>query len=133
MMITYDYVARILAANNFNSTDFLCSDGARITIIPCSQVSEIKSLDDVEYFLVHGDMPWMGNSDLQKIVDDMNNHAKLLAEIEDEKTQLRAYFDQHQANGWDDESWSWYSDWHKDVYGYRPHGRVCGEYVSIYG
>lgn len=25
--------------------------------------------------------------------------------------------------------WSWYSDWHKDTFGYRPHGIVCGEYI----
>ena len=25
-----------------------------------------------------------------------------------------------------------YSDWHKDVFGFRPHGMVCGQYVSPY-
>jgi hypothetical protein len=28
------------------------------------------------------------------------------------------------------ETWEWYSDWHKDVFGYRPHGIVCGEYIN---
>lgn len=30
------------------------------------------------------------------------------------------------------ERWGFYSDWHKDVFGYRPHGVVCGKYVSPY-
>lgn len=34
-------------------------------------------------------------------------------------------FDEIDPNNWD-----WYSDWHKDVYGYRPHGIVCGIYVN---
>lgn len=28
------------------------------------------------------------------------------------------------------ERWSSYSDWHKDVFGFRPHGMVCGEYIN---
>ena len=43
--------------------------------------------------------------------------------------KLRAYYDQHIAdrewNEIDPECWDFYSDWHKDVYGYRP-GRCPG-------
>lgn len=28
------------------------------------------------------------------------------------------------------ERWDGYSDWHKDVFGYRPHGIVCGVYIN---
>ena len=28
--------------------------------------------------------------------------------------------------------WGFYSDYHKDVFGYRPHAVVCGVYVSPY-
>jgi hypothetical protein len=30
----------------------------------------------------------------------------------------------------DPNCWDFYSDWHKDVFGYRPHGIVCGEYIN---
>jgi hypothetical protein len=30
----------------------------------------------------------------------------------------------------DQDTWGWYSDWHKEVFGYRPHGIVCGEYID---
>lgn len=37
---------------------------------------------------------------------------------------LRKFYDDHIANrGWDEidpDAWSWYSDYHKDVFGYRP-------------
>ena len=26
--------------------------------------------------------------------------------------------------------WGYYSDYHKDCFGYRPHGVVCGEYIN---
>lgn len=43
--------------------------------------------------------------------------------------KLRAYYDQHIAGReWDEidpECWDFYSDWHKDVYGFRP-GRRPG-------
>ena len=48
--------------------------------------------------------------------------------------KIREYFAEHfEGRTWntiDPEDWSFYSDWHKDVFGYRPHGIVCGEYIN---
>ena len=48
--------------------------------------------------------------------------------------KLRQYFFEHfYGKTWeeiDENDWQWYSDWHKDVYGYRPHGIVCGVYIN---
>lgn len=58
-----------------------------------------------------------------------------------EEPKLRAYFAKHFAGKTFDEisesaelcmMWDMYSDWHKEVFGYRPHAVVCGEYVSPY-
>lgn len=47
---------------------------------------------------------------------------------------IRDYFATHfEGKAWKDidpENWDYYSDWHKDVFGYRPHGIVCGEYIN---
>lgn len=131
-MLTYDFVENALVKNGFNPTSFTCDDGAEVVITPCFYEDKVERADQCEYFLVDGDLPWMGGSSLEKVVNDLNRHASLVAESEDEKKQLLDFFNQHQVNGWDDDSWSWYSDWHKDVYGYRPHGYVCGEYVRPY-
>ena len=44
--------------------------------------------------------------------------------------KLKAFYDEHIANkAWDDidpEAWNWYSDYHKDVFGYRPKGITFG-------
>lgn len=48
--------------------------------------------------------------------------------------KIRAYFAEHiEGKTWaeiEPERWEFYSDWHKDVFGYRPHGIVCGEYIN---
>ena len=53
---------------------------------------------------------------------------------EENEPKIREYFERNFAGKeWKDinpDDWSWYSDWHKDVFGYRPHGIVCGIYVS---
>ena len=47
---------------------------------------------------------------------------------------IRDYFARHfEGKTWhqiDPENWQFYSDWHKDVFGYRPHNIVCGEYIN---
>jgi hypothetical protein len=51
-----------------------------------------------------------------------------------EEDEIREYFAEHfEGKIWDEiepERWEFYSDWHKDVFGFRPHGIVCGVYVS---
>ena len=48
--------------------------------------------------------------------------------------KLRAYFAEHiEGKTWselDPNRLDFYSDWHKDVFGYRPHGIVCGVYIN---
>ena len=131
-MMTVQFVADMLTGNRFRHTRFTCPDGVDVTITPCFYGGEIADISECEYFLVDGDLPWLGGPSLEKVVADLNRHAELVASADAEKIELRKFFDEHQAHGWDDDSWGWYSDWHKDVYGFRPHGRVCGEYVSPY-
>ena len=48
--------------------------------------------------------------------------------------KIREYFAKYiegrTFNNIDPQDWDFYSDWHKDVFGYRPHGIVCGEYIN---
>ena len=53
---------------------------------------------------------------------------------EENEPKIREFFAKHiEGKTWeeiDPECWGSYSDWHKDVFGYRPHGIVCGEYIN---
>lgn len=128
-MLTNESVIKAFQANNFKDTVLTCPDGAEVVVSPCGY-GEITSVAQCEYFLVYGDLPWMGAETLEALVKQLNRHAQDVQEAQREKDKLARYFRNHEASGWDDDSWEWYSDWHKDLYGYRPHGRVCGEYIS---
>ena len=79
----------------------------------------------------------------------LDNHPEyFINEEEEEKAyfaenepKLRQYFKDHfEGKSWNEiesdeklyDCWGFYSDWHKDVYGYRPHGIVCGQYINPY-
>lgn len=53
---------------------------------------------------------------------------------EDNEPKIREFFHERiEGKAWeeiDSADWDFYSDWHKDVFGYRPHGIVCGEYIK---
>jgi len=128
-IITRESLVSQWEKNGFGKITVTCPDGATATISPCFY-GEPKSVSDCEYFLVYCDLPWMGGSNLDKVIDELNRHEEFVMEAEADKAELRAYFNEHQEKGWDRESFSFYSDWHKDLYGYRPHGYVCGEYIN---
>ena len=69
-----------------------------------------------------------------------NRYCELRAiEQEEYKRQnigmLRTFYDDHIAGKTyaeiPDEDWEWYSDFHKDVFGYRPRSLNFGEYVPV--
>lgn len=134
--LTVDTVCHLLARNRWAKTKIVCPDGARAVVTPCGYgpngYGDIHSVSDCEFFLIDWDFSWSGEYNVEALVKTLNRHAELKAEHEDSKAKLRKFFDDHNASGWSDDDWDCYSDWHKDVYGYRPHGRVCGEYVRPY-
>jgi hypothetical protein len=83
----------------------------------------IKTLD--EFF------DWMLNNHSEMIYDYREADKKYREENE---PKIREYFAKYiegrTFNNIDPYDWEFYSDWHKDVFGYRPHGIVCGEYIN---
>ena len=126
-----DMLEAIFSANNWGDTEIICPDGTPVLVTPCTY-GEVASRDDVDYYLVYADIPWMGCDSLEKLAKELNEHADALKKQEASRARLLEYFKEHEASGWDDDSWGFYSDWHKDEYGYRPHGHVCGVYVEPY-
>lgn len=130
--MTKEYIANKLAENNWNTTEIKLADGSSVCITPCCSGprSLIRTIDDCEFFLVDSDITCLSDDNIDTIAENLTNITQLRAEDDKEKTRLHRYFEEHEENGWDSDSWGWYSDWHKDLYGYRPHGRVCGVYVN---
>ena len=87
--------------------------------------------------------------DFDDLVDIVMNHPAKQNEVQAEsdryfaenEPKVRAYFKEHfEGKTWEEirqdeelyDCWGWYSDWHKSVFGYRPHAVVCGTYVRPY-
>lgn len=115
---------RIVAAQFQEITVRMACNGDEVTIKPCSVV-EPKSFDQVEYYLVFSpSLPWLGGDTLEKIAEQLNGYKKMLEGVEDDKKKLSDIKKQLEQGGigrdeWDD-LYSFYSDYYKDIYGYRP-------------
>ena len=80
-----------------------------------------------EYWLAYGLLRdgFETLDELAAYIINYDNEKKIHAE---EVAKITKYFNEEIRNGIG--NWDWYSDWHKDVFGYRPHGLVCGQYVN---
>ena len=86
----------------------------------------VECVDDFFYWVLNNKPEWVFN-----YVEEEKRYR------EDNEPKIREYFEKNfEGKTWneiDPDNWSFYSDWHKDVFGYRPHGIVCGEYVNPHG
>ena len=121
---------RIIAAQFQEISVTMACNGDEVTIKRCGGVVEPKSFDQVEYYLVFApSLPWLGGDTLEKIAEQLNGYKKMLEEAEDDKKKLLGIKKRLEQGGIDRDEWddlySYYSDYHKDVYGYRPRDVVC--------
>lgn len=83
----------------------------------------VTDASSVEYLLFGGSC-WA--SHLSGEPENVQKHLDHVQEIRDswyaEAARLKTYLEQHKTDWTGDESYDFYSDWHKDVFGYRPRG-----------
>lgn len=94
--------------------------GDPVTITFCS-FGNINSINDIEYYLVDCRFPWAGSSRIDDIANLLNNWTSKIEEENSEKKQIIDYYNKYY--GTDEFDADWFSDWHKDVFGFRPHGK----------
>ena len=102
--------------NEINLTVKATGDKVKITL--CG-MADIKSVNDVEFFLVECRFPWSSSSKIEDIAKLLNNWQANIDEEDSEKQKLRKYYEE--KYGTEKFDYGWFSDWHKDVYGFRPH------------
>lgn len=116
-------------ANNLE-TYITMENGDELLIIP-EGYGEIydyiqqDKFDMIDYWLVEGgQLPYLGESKLDKLCDNLANYTNLVYDNEREKLDCKKYYDEHHNDP--DFDWGYYSDWHKDLFGYRP-GKEFGK------
>ena len=133
-VFTKEMMVKAFRDNGWKETLFRLADGTVAVVTPFyfgNMDEDDIELSDIEYFLVDCEgLPYMGGDTVDAVVKNFNNILNLRDAEKASKQRIRAFFDKHQKDGWDEDSWGFYSDWHKNIYGYRPHGYVCGVYVN---
>ena len=108
--------AIVNGTNEINLTIKATGDKVKITL--CG-MEDIKSVNDIEYFLMECRFPWAGSSKIEDVAKLLNNWQAKIDEDDEEKQKLRKYYEENYGTEKFDDDW--FSDWHKDVYGFRPH------------
>lgn len=121
-------IAKFEAANWDEITITLKNSGHVLTIIPSAMQIEITELSDVEWFLVYGSpLTDLGGSSLERLAQDLIDYDQKLIELDGDKAKLLDFYNKHvNIPDPDDSARDTYSDWHKDVFGFRP-GKTFGQ------
>ena len=132
----YNKLNRLFKENKFGDIIIdMKSTGAMLTLHACRDYdSKITELDQAEYILVTGleDAPTFSGT-VNELCTSLANYDRLHQEWIEDTKKLGEYYEKYIRDGnrkyvqdktyaepeWM-EHWDWYSDWHKDLYGYRP-------------
>lgn len=91
-------------------------NGDEITITPCGY--NIEKWDDIDYFLLDSQkLNLCGDGKLEKVAATIADYDKLLEEDAKALENLKAHIRKYGENA----DWDFVSDYHKDIFGHRPH------------
>lgn len=108
------------------------TEGHFAIALPDGKTADIKAFaympnhENCEWFFVEGTSdPWADNDSLAKLAKYFANYEAKMTELANEKDELKQY--EAKLASIEDKSseeyrdmFSYYSDWHKDLYGFRP-------------
>lgn len=126
----HDRLNALLRANPGNDTVRVAMpDGRVLALTFCGRKADLLDpmvdVDRFEWVLVSGGgvSHAMGGTP-EQVCGQLEGYSALAAEYENDLAELKAFCRDH-AGSDDPEDFGLFSDWHKDVYGYRPHGWTC--------
>lgn len=96
-------------------------DNNKVRIVP------MQNYGYGEYWLAYG-FSRDGFETLDELANYIFNYENEKKAHNEEIEKITKYFNEEISKGTGD--FNWYSDWHKDVFGFRPHGIVCGQYIN---
>lgn len=114
-----------------------------VHISPCIYDKEMAdaSPSDVEYYLTHDNVISSGGT-IFDVCKTIVHYDKEMERYKDEAIRLQEYFEKNCLNAWDKpyaeltererDALGFFSDWHKDMYGYRPHGDESNRCLQAY-
>lgn len=126
-----EYIKTKIMKNNFKITEFTFPkfNDLKVYVTPCSYDTVITDFSQVEYFLINCDIiNFYGCDTVEKLAETLLNMEKTIKFDFEEKMKCKQFFESHILPHKNDPNWksyesddfSYYSDWHKDLFGFRP-------------
>jgi hypothetical protein len=110
--------------------------GTKITVMPCSaDGGQINSLEDVGYFLMDCEPVYLlGEDRIEGVSNTLLHFDDIVRKDIIAKEKCLKFYEEHIAIHENDPDWKpeesddfdYYSDWHKELFGFRPRGFVFG-------
>ena len=123
-------IRKAIRENDFKETGIFVDDDYEVTVIPCSQGGQIKDFGDIEWYLTN-DFLIDGGASIYHLAADIVNYHNIEKAHEEEMDKLQNFYEEKIADFYEKPQSEWtdaqrkafdvFSDWHKDVYGHRPH------------
>lgn len=109
---------RLIAEAGFEAiTVTMKCNGDKVTITPCG-CGNISSFDDVEFYLLNSTGANLcGRETLDQVAEVLLGYADRIREDEEAVEGLKAHIRKY---GYESD-WDFVSDFHKDLFGHRPH------------
>ncbi len=124
------YIIWKLAQNGWNETVFnIPETNSTIVVTPCAQAyPEIQGINQVEFFLVDpsDDINVPGFDTVKQLAEFLCNYKNVLLEKRKAQDNCRKWYKLHilallkKGENPSEDDWSYYSDYHKDCFGFRP-------------
>lgn len=93
-------------------------NGDQVVITPCFNGLTVSSFEDIEYYLIDSpSVNFAGKDTLDGVAHVLLDYAKAVKETDDDIEHLKAYIRSHGHKS----DWDFVSDYHKDLFGHRPH------------
>lgn len=130
VMDSYTIVADQIIKSGFaNEQVVSLPNGSKLGMKLCSY-GEIKDLSDIDYYITDNESIDSGES-LYKIAENIVNEEKTIEFMKEDKERLFSFYQDEDIeylmqrpydllSEKEIDTLSFFSDWHKDVYGYRP-------------
>lgn len=131
--IAAELVRRLAALDDCSKgvTITMKHDGRKLHVVPCSDATGVAqgklpadaALTQFDWLLVYGDGPanFMGGKPME-VCRQLADYEDLSGKYAAQVRECHAYFEEHRGAPTRTDDYGWYSDWHKDLFGYRPHG-----------
>lgn len=117
-VIEKELVKRIEAAGFEEITITMKVNGDQITITPCYYGKGTPKWEDIEWFLMDSqETNLCGGETISKVADTIARYEEHLEWDAKALRDLKAHIREHG----DDSDWDFVSDYHKEIFGHRPH------------